>query len=136
MVLPIIGLSFGWRVGDTLDPRPSSEVSSLVVDFDDTFLTAVVLSVFDVWTLLLFLKLKEGGLGLVGDGVASSVGTEGGGTNSATCLGRGRVEGRGMGRGRGIITFSESPQFRFIFCQTPSIASLKKALSSAALFCH
>ena len=105
MVLPIIGLSFGWRVGDTLDPRPSSEVSSLVVDFDDTFLTAVVLSVFDVWTLLLFLKLKEGGLGLVGDGVASSVGTEGGGTNSATCLGRGRVEGRGMGRGRGIITF-------------------------------
>ena len=136
MVLPIIGLSFGWRVGDTLDPRPSSEVSSLVVDFDDTFLTAVVLSVFDVWTLLLFLKLKEGGLGLVGDGVASSVGTEGGGTNSATCLGRGRVEGRGMGRGRGIITFSESPQFRFIFGQTPSIASLKKALSSAALFCH
>jgi len=136
LVLPIIGLSFGWRVGDTLDPRPSSEVSSLVVDFDDTFLTAVVLSVFDVWTLLLFLKLKEGGLGLVGDGVASSVGTEGGGTNSATCLGRGRVEGRGMGRGRGIITFSESPQFRFIFGQTPSIASLKKALSSAALFCH
>ena len=105
MVLPIIGLSFGWRVGDTLDPRPSSEVSSPVVDFDDTFLTAVALSVFDVWTLLLFLKLKEGGLGLVGDGVASSVGTEGGGTNSATCLGRGRVDGRGIGRGRGIITF-------------------------------
>ena len=122
MVLPIIGLSFGWRVGDTLDPRPSSEVSSPVVDFDDTFLTAVVLSVFAVWTLLLFLKLKEGGLGLVGDGVASSVGTEGGGTNSATCLGRGRVDGRGIGRGRGIITFSTRPQFRFIFCQTPSIA--------------
>ena len=107
MVLPIIGLSFGWRVGDTLEPRPSSEVSSLVVDFDDTFLTAVVLSVLDVWTLLLllFLKLKEGGLGLVGEGVASSVGTEGGGTSSATCLGRGKVDGRGMGRGRGIITF-------------------------------
>ena len=83
-------------------------MSSLVVDFDDTFLTAVVLSVFDVWTLLLlllFLKLKEGGLGLVGEGVASSVGTEGGGTSSATCLGRGKVDGRGMGRGRGIITF-------------------------------
>ena len=109
MVLPIIGLSFGCRVGDTLDPRPSSEVSSLPVDFDDTFLTATVavLSVFDVGLalLLLVLKLKEGGLGLVGEGVASSVGTEGGGTNSATCRGRGSVDGRGIGRGRGIITF-------------------------------
>ena len=71
-----MGLSFGWRVGDTLDPRPSSEVS-WSVDFDDTFLTTAAFSVF--WTAaLLFLKLKDGGLGLVGEGVASSVGTEGG----------------------------------------------------------
>ena len=99
-------LSFGWRVGDTLDPRPSSEVS-WSVDFDDTFLTTAAFSVF--WTTaLLFLKLKDGGLGLVGEGVASSVGTEGGGTSSATCLGNGKVDGRDIGRGRGIITSLDS----------------------------
>jgi len=84
-----------------------------VVDFDDTFLTTVdVLAVFDAWALLLLLlllKLKEGGLGLVGEGVASSMGTEGGGTNSATCRGSGSVDGRGIGLGSGIITLDEPP---------------------------
>ena len=82
-----------------------------MVDFDDTFLTTVdVLAVFDAWALLLLLlllKLKEGGLGLVGEGVASSMGTEGGGTNSATCRGSGSVDGRGIGLGSGIITLDE-----------------------------
>ena len=84
-----------------------------MVDFDDTFLTTVdVLAVFDAWALvllLLLLKLKEGGLGLVGEGVASSMGTEGGGTNSATCRGSGSVDGRGIGLGSGIITLDEPP---------------------------
>ena len=84
-----------------------------VVDFDDTFLTTVdVLAVFDAWALLLLLlllKLKEGGLGLVGEGVASSMGTEGGGTNSATCRGSGSVDGRGIGLGSGIITLDQPP---------------------------
>ena len=83
-----------------------------VVDFDDTFLTTVdVPAVLDAWALLLLLllllKLKEGGLGLVGEGVASSVGTEGGGTNSATCRGSGSVDGRGIGLGSGIITLDQ-----------------------------
>ena len=82
-----------------------------MVDFDDTFLTTVdVLAVFDAWALvllLLLLKLKEGGLGLVGEGVASSMGTEGGGTNSATCRGSGSVDGRGIGLGSGIITLDQ-----------------------------
>ena len=84
-----------------------------MVDFDDTFLTTVdVLAVFDAWALLLLLlllKLKEGGLGLVGEGVASSMGTEGGGTNSATCRGSGSVDGRGIGLGSGIITLHQPP---------------------------
>lgn len=84
-----------------------------MVDFDDTFLTTVdVLAVFDAWALLLLLlllKLKEGGLGLVGEGVASSMGTEGGGTNSATCRGSGSVDGRGIGLGSGIITLDQPP---------------------------
>ena len=97
-----------------------------MVDFDDTFLTTVdVLVVLDAWALLLLLllhlKLKEGGLGLVGEGVASSVGTEGGGTNSATCRGSGSVDGRGIGLGSGIITLDQPPQFHFI-CQTSCIA--------------
>ena len=104
-------------------------MSSPVVDFDDIFLTAVVLSVFAVWTLLLFLKLKEGGLGLVGDGVASSVGTEGGGTNSATCLGRGRVDGRGMGRGRGIITFFHEASVPFYFLPNSQHCTLSLSLT-------
>ena len=82
-----------------------------MVDFDDTFLTTVdVLAVLDAWALLLLLlllKVKEGGLGLVGEGVASSVGTEGGGTNSATCRGSGSVDGRGIGLGSGIITLDQ-----------------------------
>ena len=82
-----------------------------MVDFDDTFLTTVdVPAVLDAWALLLLLlllKLKEGGLGLVGEGVASSVGTEGGGTNSATCRGSGSVDGRGIGLGSGIITLDQ-----------------------------
>ena len=141
-VLPIIGLSFGCRVGDTLEPRPSSEVSWSVVDFVDTFLTAVVLSVFDVCTLLLlllFLKLKEGGLGLVGEGVASSVGTEGGGTSSATCLGRGRVDGRGMGRGRGIITFfwTRVLSSALFFAKLSALRCFEQSLTiRAPLFCH
>ena len=84
-----------------------------MVDFDDTFLTTVdVPAVLDAWALLLLLlllKLKEGGLGLVGEGVASSVGTEGGGTNSATCRGSGSVDGRGIGLGSGIITLDQPP---------------------------
>ena len=95
-----------------------------MVDFDDTFLTTVdVLVVLDAWALLLLLllKLKEGGLGLVGEGVASSMGTEGGGTNSATCRGSGSVDGRGIGLGSGIITLDQPPQFHFI-CQTSCIA--------------
>ena len=84
-----------------------------MVDFDDTFLATVdVLAVFDAWALLLLLlllKLKEGGLGLVGEGVASSMGTEGGGTNSATCRGSGSVDGRGIGLGSGIITLDQPP---------------------------
>ena len=82
-----------------------------MVDFDDTFLTTVdVPAVLDAWALLLLLlllKLKEGGLGLVGEGVASSMGTEGGGTNSATCRGSGSVDGRGIGLGSGIITLDQ-----------------------------
>ena len=80
-----------------------------MVDFDDTFLTTVdVPAVLDAWALLLLLlKVKEGGLGLVGEGVASSVGTEGGGTNSATCRGSGSVDGRGIGLGSGIITLDQ-----------------------------
>ena len=86
-----------------------------MVDFDDTFLTTVdVLVVLDarallLLLLLLLLKLKEGGLGLVGEGVASSMGTEGGGTNSATCRGSGSVDGRGIGLGSGIITLDQPP---------------------------
>ena len=84
-----------------------------MVDFDDTFLTTVdVPAVLDAWALLLLLlllKLKEGGLGLVGEGVASSMGTEGGGTNSATCRGSGSVDGRGIGLGSGIITLDQPP---------------------------
>ena len=70
--------TLGCRVGDTLLPRPSSLVS-WSVDLEESFLTTSLFCRGAGRAL----KLRED-LGLTGEGVASSEGTEGGGIRSVT----------------------------------------------------